>query len=53
MKRVTIILVLLSLVGVSFSGCGRTRYENGVKIENGGWFGAVEQEAETGSDLDS
>ncbi|MEM7671873.1 MAG: hypothetical protein AAF212_00895 [Verrucomicrobiota bacterium] len=53
MKRVTIILVLLSLVGASFSGCGRTRYENGVKIESGGWLGAVEPEAVTGADLDS
>lgn len=49
MKCVFMIWVLLGVLALAFSGCGGTRYENGVKIEKSGWFGAVDSVSETES----
>ncbi|MGB0371926.1 MAG: hypothetical protein ACPGN3_11370 [Opitutales bacterium] len=49
MKRVMSITLVLGILLSLFSGCGGTRYENGVKIEGDGWFGSVEPESESDS----
>ena len=44
MKQFRIFIPLMVCVAFLLSGCSRTREENGVTIEKGGWFGSVEQQ---------
>ena len=47
MKRLKVLGVLSVVLFAFLTGCGSTKYDNGVKIEKGGWFGQVQQEVNT------